>query len=614
MTYDDGPFAPESFPAAMFPFRPAPRPDRRARRTTRPVDTAAAAVEPLEGRTLLTFIVVDTLDDAVVRDGLISLREAVTAANLNRAFSDAPAGEAGPIDRIRVSTALRQNGQMPPLALNSGLTLTDGVVLLGTGVTLDGSAFAGPVLNVQLPANEQVVLDSTIIRNGTSTNAAGAGVRFTGAGGGVADRSATLGVRLGRVLNNVATGAGGGGIYQSGGRMNVRGSLIASNAADNGGAVLVDDGGVAVFDGTAFRRNEAAVNGGAVALTAGGTLTLDGVEMSANVAGVADDFGAGGGVAVLGDAYVSVIDGTFTANRAANEGGAIVNAFGRLAVRDATFDRNVALDRPGNFLAGAGISSNGVTLVERTTFTANAAQGTVGGGGAAFVNGGRFVMRDSVVSGNSAAGAGGGVAVGAGNSPRVTLTRTDFTGNSAGSAASPAGLGDGGAVFAAGDAGIFLSIGGGLYRDNTANGEGGAVALGTGGLTEIGGVRFVTNSASAGGAVFTAGATLDLDDTLFNQNRALGTPADGGGLYVQAGSTRVTDSTFINHNAGRHGGGIFTSGNLTLTASVVQNNAANTAGTGGRGGGVYVLQAGGGTLSRPGTSITGNTPDNVFVA
>ena len=61
--------------------------------------------EPLENRNLLATIVVtgtgDTIDAA---DGLVTLREAITAANTNAASGDAPAGDAG-LDTINFNIA-----------------------------------------------------------------------------------------------------------------------------------------------------------------------------------------------------------------------------------------------------------------------------------------------------------------------------------------------------------------------------------------------------------------------------------------------------------------------------------------------------------------------------
>ena len=52
-------------------------------------------LEPLETRTLLATIVVTGTGDTIADDGVVTLREAITAANTNAASGDAPAGQAG---------------------------------------------------------------------------------------------------------------------------------------------------------------------------------------------------------------------------------------------------------------------------------------------------------------------------------------------------------------------------------------------------------------------------------------------------------------------------------------------------------------------------------------
>jgi hypothetical protein len=65
------------------------RPRRRARTSSRP------HVQAMEGRQLLATIVVTGTCDAIADDGIVTLREAITAANTNAATGDAAAGEPG---------------------------------------------------------------------------------------------------------------------------------------------------------------------------------------------------------------------------------------------------------------------------------------------------------------------------------------------------------------------------------------------------------------------------------------------------------------------------------------------------------------------------------------
>src|SRR5262245_65712860 len=70
----------------------AHRGDTRGRRRLRRPD-----VEALEERSLLATITVTGTGDTIADDGVVTLREAITAANTNAPSGDAPAGEAGPI-------------------------------------------------------------------------------------------------------------------------------------------------------------------------------------------------------------------------------------------------------------------------------------------------------------------------------------------------------------------------------------------------------------------------------------------------------------------------------------------------------------------------------------
>ena len=61
-------------------------------------------IEPLEVRAVPAVITVTSTDDSIAMDGLVTLREALTAANTNAASGDAAAGDAG-LDTIRFNIA-----------------------------------------------------------------------------------------------------------------------------------------------------------------------------------------------------------------------------------------------------------------------------------------------------------------------------------------------------------------------------------------------------------------------------------------------------------------------------------------------------------------------------
>ena len=102
------------------------RPDKPTRRRFKRRNNEQA-YESLEPKMLLTTFVVNTTADspAGLDDGLISLREAVTAANTNAAFGDAPAGD-DTGDRILFADELENS----TVTLTEGeLTLTDDVLV-----------------------------------------------------------------------------------------------------------------------------------------------------------------------------------------------------------------------------------------------------------------------------------------------------------------------------------------------------------------------------------------------------------------------------------------------------------------------------------------------------
>jgi len=87
-------------------------------------------LEPLEGRALLASITVTGTGDTIAVDGLVTLREAITAANTNAASGDAAAGDAG-LDMIRFNIA-GVPGTVHTIQPTSGLpTITEPLIIDG---------------------------------------------------------------------------------------------------------------------------------------------------------------------------------------------------------------------------------------------------------------------------------------------------------------------------------------------------------------------------------------------------------------------------------------------------------------------------------------------------
>ena len=540
--------------------------DRRPRIRQCRGGVPAAAVERLERRLPLTFYTVDTVEDVSADDGRLSLREALTAANTNAAFFDAPAGEADGLDRIRLPRATFRD----PLTLRSTLAVTDGVVVLGGRALFlpAGDGFDGPAFDVRLPPGEQVILENFNVEGGFRNRAAGGILRFTGSDGtSAAPPSAALGLRGTRFFFGVSN-ATGGSLYLNGGRTVAVDTVISRNRSGlGGGGVHLTGGGRLSLTGGSQTRNTAGTDGGFL-LNDGGTARIDDGRLLRNEAGDRVPGGSGGAVHTSGTGYTAAVDTAFLLNTAAGAGGAVANADARVAFRGRTeFDRNEAGGGTDG-RAGGAVFSSGVTLVAGgSLFQDNRAAGGDGRGGAVFVDGGRFVMRNAVLRDNAASADGGAVAVGDANPAEVTLTRSTFLRNVAGPDGAAAGVGNGGAVFAAANPAARLLVGGGRFLENIARAGGGAVFAGTGVTVNLGGAVYDDNTARAGGAVLADGARLDVDRSVLRRNRA---SVDGGGLFLRGGTVTVSGAALPANTAGRDGGGIYNAADLDLDDSEVR--------------------------------------------
>jgi predicted outer membrane repeat protein len=148
------------------------------------------------------------------------------------------------------------------------------------------------------------------------------------------------------------------------------------------------ESGAPVLDGTDTAR----------LLSVGATskVTIDGLELRDGATTA-----LGGGIDNRGT--LTVIDSTFSSNRAANGGAIANNAGATLKVIDSTFSANTATG-----LGGGAIISLGAATVQRSTFSANSAP--VDGGAINVQTGGTVTVTSSTIAGNTSGTLGGGLA------------------------------------------------------------------------------------------------------------------------------------------------------------------------------------------------------------
>jgi uncharacterized repeat protein (TIGR01451 family) len=417
-----------------------------------------------------------------------------------------------------------------------------------------------------------------------------------------------------------------------------------------GGGLRVRGGVTATLDGARVEDNIAVFSGGGICAREGATLVLTGTTVVSNAVGlngnaIASFTAGGGGLWSMGATWLT---NTFViTNRAVLSGGFFGLAggggvgvlTGTLTVVSATVRGNVAEQNSANEANGGGLMvarwSGGPSLVriEDTRIEDNQSlNGLVSyGGGAAFIQGVRVEMRNSIVARNvlsaSEGALGGGGAFGLSyqpsgyQPPTVELDGATFESNTA-TVSIPSVAGQitptvfgGGAFFGVN---TTFTVTAGIVQSNTirytgtsitnTNGFGGGLGTlnHTSGL--ISGTDVLSNTAEnfrfiGGAGMQTQGNHSRVINSRASGNDGVPSPADdgggvlGGGYYVADwGAAHVERSRFEHNvitrtsaNSFTSGGGVGVDGKAFITHTHIQSNTATQGGGMGIGGGGVVV-------------------------
>ncbi|MCP4589269.1 MAG: right-handed parallel beta-helix repeat-containing protein [bacterium] len=297
---------------------------------------------------------------------------------------------------------------------------------------------------------------------------------------------------------------------------------------DRGGGLYIEEGSPTVAD-CMFIQNSGTQGGGMCVNAGGPTLTA---------CTFTDNQAAAGGAGLYNyNATSEITDCVFTGNTTPTGGGGGASNYNSpVTLYRCVFSDNWAL-------AGGGLANNtnsGATLVD-CTFTANTAEGTGGG------------MYNNASSG-------------------VTLTQCGFIGN--------ASYGGSGAMYCSSSSPTLTDC---EFRDNWADGTGGALQVSGRGNLEFVDCRFVGNRSnlSAAGAISVFGsASMALTGCTLESNRG----ERGGAIYWQAsGESTWVRCVFRGNAATQDNGGALYAGsdtNLTLVDCVFSENSADQDGGG----------------------------------
>ena len=388
----------------------------------------------------MTNFIVNSLEDTVIVDGEVTLREAIEAANTNMSVGDAPAGMPG-LDTIDFD-ALLSGGT---ITLTSGdLQITDDLNINGLGadeLTVSGNNASRVFLvgdGDESNVIEAVIDGLTITRgddpqgggllnseNLTVSNSIISGNSAFGGGG--IHNYGTLTLTDSTVSDNSADPFGGGGgientLYgtttisnsiisgnSASGISNlglatiiISDSIISNNSSDGGGGI--QNGGTATISNSVISGNTASGFGGG-GIQNGGTATISNSIVSGNTA-----TNLGGGIQ-NSSSGTATISNSIVIDNSAGEGGGISNAE-NLTVSDSTVKDNIA--DFGGGIRTIGGDSGSTTIVSSSTISGNSA---LQGGG--IYNSGSILFSDvlysaitvsnSTISGNSASAYGGGI-------------------------------------------------------------------------------------------------------------------------------------------------------------------------------------------------------------
>lgn len=373
-------------------------------------------------------LVVTTTADELNNDGDCSLREAIRAANTDKAVDKCPAGAGADTVKIPSGTytltragAKEDGGEMGDIDISADLTLSG----TGSGTVLDGYTL-DRLIDIHAPA--KVTISDMLLRRGYVGVENGGGLRNRG----------TLVLRRVTITGNVVDTGMGGGVWNSG-KLEIFDSTVGQNSAVSdysfsAGGGIGNEGSLSVRNTRITGNRAESGSGGGVYST--GTLEISDSTVEANrSSGAAGIQNAQNGHALL--TRVSVKN-----NISQGDGGGVANDSWIEPASEMVIDDSIISGNRADS-AGGGISSGGKLTMTRTTVSGNRA---TSGGGLLIAN--NTTIRGSTISGNSAVGSedswrgghGGGIYNDQSyTSALVTVTDSTISGNTA--------YGDGGGFY-----------------------------------------------------------------------------------------------------------------------------------------------------------------------
>ncbi|NLE38056.1 MAG: hypothetical protein GX621_08530 [Pirellulaceae bacterium] len=331
--------------------------------------------------------IVNSLSDVVAADGLLTLREAIQAANTNTAVHEAAAGYAEGWDVICFDPSLHGDA----ILLNgSQLVLSDRVVIEGPGADLLAIDAGGLSRVFSVGSGVEAQIAGLTIHGGSARDLSPTDPNDDD--GGAIFNIGALTIADVVLRDNSAQGDGGGVYNKLGAVTVVNATLHANSAGVYGGAIHNESAGATTVIGSTFTNNSAVSRGGAIHNF--GTVTIGGSIFSGNTASSTASYG--GAVTNYSGATARISESIFTGNRA-GYGGAVFTSQNATAL---VANSVVAGNHAHSFGGGLLNHNSSTTTVVNTTVAGNTA-GTNGGG--IYNYNAQLTLQNSIVALNSAA-------------------------------------------------------------------------------------------------------------------------------------------------------------------------------------------------------------------
>lgn len=357
-------------------------------------------------RVLATFAVTTPVDVVDENDSLLSLREAINAANSSVGL-DTITFDAGVFPASSETKIDLQLGQ---------LDVTDSLEINGPGqsaLTIDGQGnsrvFAFFASAADFTVSRLTITGGQTTQDDLSTSESGGGIRFASGG--------LLTLNEVAMSGNQTTGTGsrGGAIFAQPGNVVLNSSKVFDNqtlgSGARGGAIFMGAGLININDSSLSGNSTAGDNGkGGALYSVAGQVTLQRSQITDNhAAGASADGGA-----IFATAGVQIQDSLVSGNRTTGDdadGGAVF-ANGSVQVLSSDISNNRTEDDDSG--GGAIASDNATVLIDGSSIVGNRTQGATSYGGGLFAVRSVVTIVGSTVANNQTTGTGsngGGVSL-----------------------------------------------------------------------------------------------------------------------------------------------------------------------------------------------------------